>query len=103
MILAKLKKRYQKQLNQFHDFYFGITPKPKSKPKPDIAVDEKKFSIDSIWYFNDKNPFKRFKVAIKDVREGHILYRHCVSRSLFQEESCSIEQFIHMYKKKEEK
>jgi len=26
MMFKKLKKKYQKQLNQFHDFYFGVEP-----------------------------------------------------------------------------
>ena len=88
-------KKFQKQLNKFHDFYFGIeAEEPKKKPLKD-----EDFPLNSIWIFKDKNPFKRFKVEIKDVKEGHVLYRHCVSKSLFQDESCTMASFVNMYKK----
>ena len=103
-MFKKLKKKYQKQLNRFHNFYFGIDQLKKkteeSKPKVKPISDEEKFPIGSIWEFRDKNPFKRFDVQIKELREGHILYRHCISSIMCQKESCSISFFIHMYRKK---
>ena len=100
-MISNLKKKWKKQLNRFHDFYFGIeVEKPKSESEPITEpIDKEKFAINSVWEFKDENPFKRFKVEIKEVQERHVLYRHCVSRTFCQRESCSEKQFLHMYKK----
>jgi len=84
---------------------FGQEPKePKpivtSKPIVKPISDEEEFPIDSIWEFKHENPFKRFDAQIKKLQEGHILYRHCISSTMCQEESCSTGSFRHMFKRK---
>lgn len=45
-MLKKLKKKYQKQLNKFHDFYFGIETKTKTKTK----LGRRRKMITKVWY-----------------------------------------------------
>jgi hypothetical protein len=84
----------KKLKNEFHEYCCSGIAKKETEP-----IDEEQFTIGSIWIFEEANPFQRFKTEIKDVREGHVLYRHCISTSIFQNESCSMERFLYMYKK----
>lgn len=110
-MFKKLKKKYQKQLNRFHDFYFGIkTEEPKST---DIIVRAEKVEVkrveplvkkDERYYFVDgdrKNPFRQknsMSVVVKDVKDGYVLY--AMNNGIFPNESTTVESFLSMYELK---
>lgn len=92
MILFKNWKK------KFHDFYFGVVPK--EEPLPEIKIGE----IYKFQRTNEKDPFRRredsFCIEVKDIEDGYVLYRHCISTFMCQNESCSIKTFHYMYQKK---
>jgi hypothetical protein len=113
-MFKRLKKKYQKQLNRFHDFYFGI--KPEASKSTDMIVRADKVEVKRIepveplvkkgerYYFvgdDRKNPFRQqnsMSVVVKDVKEGYVLYS--MNNGIFNNESTTIEQFLRMYELK---
>ena len=100
-------KKLKKQLNRFHDFYFGIkTEEPEST---DIIERAKNKEIEPLvekgerYYFVDgdrKNPFRQktsMSVIVKDVKDGYVLY--AMNNGIFTNESTTVESFLRMYEK----
>lgn len=100
-MFAKLKKRFQKQLNQFHDFYFGI------KPEPDISVDD-------IFILGqgeeEKDPFKKAErlkspseVKVLAIQDGYVQYEHFKFKYFNDPDSMELDSFLYVFRKKEGK
>ena len=100
-MLKAIKKRFQKQINQFADFYFGDKFKP--KPKRDIAVGD-------IFILGqgkeEKDPFKReerrkdpSKVKILAIQEGYVQYEY-FPPTIWSPDSMKIDTFLYVYRKK---
>lgn len=98
-MLKAIRKRFQKEINQFHDFFFGIKP----KSKPDIAVGD----IFILGHGKkEKDPFKRAEkrkdpseVKVLDMREGYVQYKH-LRGSLFNPDSMKLDTFLYVYGKR---
>jgi len=103
-MLTKFKRKFQKQLNQFADFYFGDKPKPKSKI--DIVVGDI-FIYRDIGREEEKDPFKRAKrskdtieVKVLAIQEGYIQYKTIGLKHIDSTDSISMDIFLDIYRKK---